>query len=593
MRQHIGSGTGSIPVNNKVVVDVSHIAEGYHRRLTGTDAVNNRIVIDHRYSATADRVGVSSRIGPVEVVGEDNVLCKVCLAALVAINHRCIGKKRCLDTRIIFTVYVCSNSGTVYARCGRGLGRFRTSTSTAVEPYIAHCQVAVAFNLKQRIVVGARHRREFIVAARIADNLDDTIVIAHHRRRQLAVVNRYCLHNIDDIALLINPHCLGEALQIVVRVVLDFISCFNFNVRIVGRSVGIRLPIPSVGTLHIAITVCVHHQLLRTRWRHCRAGQRLARSHIDGVALQSSTYLNINIELIVGRRFRLGVVVFTSETHPRQRRLKLGMIVVEAVEFEAHVNRCRRTTVEGTDPNTFASLAHLRMVVLRMVNLADICYIFKITTCRLRFLIVSFCHLININTFTFVDMIPSKGIVDILRCTFGRFENHREMVVVIRCCAVIGFQIEPVHLFRISIHRIIFRSTTPLRSNRVMRDGILQPFHTGNIYVALLERGGDSNLAHILVCCTFVEHCQHRSLEVVEVLDDRRDGDSNLDRTHKVTVLVELVHREYNITRNGGTDILVIGKRKLHRRDGTHGTRHDGIRDIATLIGDVLVTRND
>ncbi len=117
MRQHIGSDTGSIPVNNKVVVDVTHIAEGYHRRLTDTDAVNNRIVIDHRYSATADGVGVSSRIGPVEVVGEDNVLGKVCLAALVAINHRCIGKKRCLDTRIIFTVYVCSNSGTVYARC--------------------------------------------------------------------------------------------------------------------------------------------------------------------------------------------------------------------------------------------------------------------------------------------------------------------------------------------------------------------------------------------------------------------------------------------------------------------------------------------
>ncbi len=120
--------------------------------------------------------------------------------------------------------------------------------------------MAVAFNLKQRIVVGARHRREFIVAARIADNLDDTIVIAHHRRRQLAVVNRYCLHNIDDIALLINPHHLRETLQIVVRVVLDFISCFNFNVRIVGHSIGIRFKIIRAGTLYIAITVCVHLQ---------------------------------------------------------------------------------------------------------------------------------------------------------------------------------------------------------------------------------------------------------------------------------------------------------------------------------------------
>ena len=113
MRQHIGSAAGSIPVNNKIVVDVAHIANGYHRRRTSTDSVNNRIVIDHCYSATADGVGVSSRIGPVEVVGEDNVLGKVCFAALVAINHRCIGKKHLLDTRIIVTVFVCSNSGTV------------------------------------------------------------------------------------------------------------------------------------------------------------------------------------------------------------------------------------------------------------------------------------------------------------------------------------------------------------------------------------------------------------------------------------------------------------------------------------------------
>ena len=56
---------------------------------------------------------------------------------------------------------------------------------------------------------------------------------------------------------------------------------------------------------------------------------------------------------------------------------------------------------------------------------------------------------------------------------------------------------------------------------------------------------------------------------------------------------IKLVHREYNVARNSGTDVLVVGKRKLHCRDGTHSTRYDGIRDIATLVGDVLVTRND
>ena len=221
--------------------------------------------------------------------------------------------------------------------------------------------MTVAFDLNQRIVVGAGHRRELVVAARITDNLDDTVVVAHHRNRLLTVVNRNCLHNVDDVALFVNPHHLLETLQIVVRVVLDQVL-LNINVSIVWRSINTRFPrwrIVYIIRRIVIVTICVHLQLFATRWRLSSAGQRLAGSHIDGVALQSRTYLNINIELIVGRRFRLGVVVFALEAHPRQRRRELVVIVIETVELEVHIDRCRRTTVEGADPNAFALLGHL------------------------------------------------------------------------------------------------------------------------------------------------------------------------------------------------------------------------------------------
>ena len=106
---------------------------------------------------------------------------------------------------------------------------------------------------------------------------------------------------------------------------------------------------------------------------------------------------------------------------------------------------------------------------------------------------------------------------------------------------------------------------------------VLHPFYTFYIDITLLERSGNCNLANIFVGNTFVEHCQHRGLKVGKVVDDRRNGNCHLDRTHVMTVLVKLQHRKDDIARNGTVYILIICQSEIHRRDGSHGICYNSL----------------
>ena len=90
VRQPVAGATcdGSIPVDDCIVIYVTHIAEGYRRSSTRS------IVVDQCYGTTANRVGITLNIGIVnlvEVVRENNISDEVCFTVLVAVDYWCVG----------------------------------------------------------------------------------------------------------------------------------------------------------------------------------------------------------------------------------------------------------------------------------------------------------------------------------------------------------------------------------------------------------------------------------------------------------------------------------------------------------------------
>ena len=191
-------------------------------------------------------------------------------------------------------------------------------------------------------------------------------------------------------------------------------------------------------------------------------------------------------------------------------------------------------------------------------------------------------HFVDIETVRFGNVIPAKAVVDVLGCALGRRHYNREDIVALDRCAGIFGHLEPLLFPGVFKNRCLQR--------RVITNGIFYPFNTLNINVALLERGGDGDLADILVGDAFVEHCKDRSLKVVELLDNRRYSDGDLHRTHIIALTVELQHSEKYVTGDGTVDIGIVSQREVHRRDGTYSATDDSVRQITALVGDMGVT---
>ena len=101
---------------------------------------------------------------------------------------------------------------------GVGLG---AGTAGAVEPHVTH--IERTSDVDQRVIVGAAHRGELEVAARVANQLDDTVVGTADGLGHIVVAatDGDGLHDVDNVALLIDLHHILEIGEVGVGVVAD------------------------------------------------------------------------------------------------------------------------------------------------------------------------------------------------------------------------------------------------------------------------------------------------------------------------------------------------------------------------------------